>query len=187
MGAEPWVLSIIKKGLRIQFTSRPPLSSNPRPDKASFGLEEASSVTVRTPLNAPQRGDRGGTRTRRPGILLPPFLGSKTVRRLEVRHRPQETKRADRLSALQDGVSTVHQSSVTQGRVGGVRRSIGRILPPTRPSQVSQVLARERTRHILPVQSDVLRTLHGPSYLHESHEVHRSLPAVHVRSAYTCT
>ena len=150
----------------------------PSTDKAAIRREEASSPTVRTQLDAPQRGDRGSSRTSRPGILLPPFLGTKAVRRVEVRHRPQETKRADRLSALQDGVGTDHQSSATQGRVGSIRRSFGRILPLTRPSEVSQVLARERAGHIVPVQSDVFRTLHGSSYLHESHEVHRSLPAV---------
>ena len=150
----------------------------PKTGEASFRPEEVSGATDGTPLNASQGSHRSGAGTRGPGILLPPFLGSKAVGRLEANHRPQETKRASCLSALPDGVSTVHQGSVAHGRVGGVRRSLGRVFPPPRSSQVSQVLAHERAGHILPVQSDVLRPLHGSPRLHEGHEVHSSLPAI---------
>ena len=162
VGAEPWVVSVLRHGYRIPFQDRlPSLSRSP--------------VNFPTyPPKSPKAGGRGHDiqerfgESGRPGsrLLQSPFLGGKGLGRLETLDRPLSPQRVREANPIQNGDCLLSPPLSKRGRLPSIHRPEGRLLPGARPSLLPEVAPFRLGRIGPPVPSPLLQIINRPSGLH---------------------
>ena len=151
IGANQWVVSVLRDGYRIPFRHQlPPSSLRPgtvpnvplRLSKSSRPASRGRDYVVEGSLG---ESLRSGTR-----LLQPSLPGGKGVRRLETRDRPLSFPLSE------------------EGRLPGLYQPEGCILPNTRPRLLQEMAPFRFERDGPSIQGPVLRVIDCPVGLHQS-------------------
>ena len=132
--------------LRLAKSSRP--ASRGRDYDFEGGLEES-----------PRSGSR---------LLQSPLPGGKGVRRLETCDRPLSFQRVRTTNSFQDGNCLLSPPLGKEGRLPGLYRPEGPLLPDTRPRLLQKMAPFRFGRNSSSVQSPLLRVVNCPAGLHQS-------------------
>ena len=101
-------------------------------------------------------------------LLQPSLPGGKGVRRLETRDRPLSFQRVCTTNSFQDGNCLLGPPLSEEGRLPGLYRCEGRILPNTRPRLLQEIAPFRFKRDGSSIQGPVLRVIDYPADHHQS-------------------
>ena len=169
IGAEQWVVSVLREGYRIPFQHRlPPPSQLPGiVSNIPLRLSKSSRPATRGRDHDFEGGlgesPRSGSR-----LLQPPLHGGKDVRRLETRDRPLPFQRVRTTNSFQDGNCLLSPRLSEEGRLPGLYRPERRLLPDTCPHLLQEMAPFRFRLNGPPVQSPLLRVVNCPAGLHQS-------------------
>ena len=136
-------------------------------NKTSCKSYKASSFTSRGKFVVRETGPRVSERSLT-GLLFAPLHGAQEVRGLSPSNRPQVSELHDSLSAFSHGNGQGHSVPASTKRMDNEHRSLRRIFAYPNSSGVQKILKTAYSGAVLPIQGNVLRLEHSPSYIHEA-------------------
>ena len=161
-GADPWVVEVLRWGYRI-------LSCGPHTIQGTHPfsfvrplVHQGQSHGCRSALCS-REGSSGACSTSVSMLLQPFICGNEGLRVLETGDRSFLTESKGSQDTFQDGDSPVSSSLSSEGRLDGVSGLERCVLASSDPPGQSQVPQVRGFRSGLPIQSLVLRSLHGTS------------------------
>ena len=169
IGADPWVVSVLRDGYRIPFEDHPP------PLREVPGTVPNVPAELRV-LSRPPTGDRDhadqrGPRDRpraRPQILQLPIPHRKLVRWLATSDRPLAPEPVRTPDTVQDGNTLIGTTRGQKRGLPSLNRPQGCILPDPRSSLLQEAPLIRVKRDGLPVQGPVLRAFDRATGIRES-------------------
>ena len=171
IGANQWVVSVLRDGYRIPFRHQlPPPPPSLRPGtvpNVPFRLSKSSRPASRGRDNVVE-GSLGESLRSGSRLLQPSLPGGKGVRRLETRDRPLSIQRVCTKNSFQDGNCHLSPPLSEERRLPGLCRPEGRVLPDTRPRLLQEMAPFCFERDGPSIQGPVLRIIDCLAGLHQS-------------------
>ena len=165
--SDKWVLQKVSSGYQLEFTSPPTRTLH----TASQGQRQVQGAAARSQPAPPQeRGGEGHTRADSFPLSLLPH--NEEIGRLATYPQPQETQQIHQATSVQDGVFSSRPSRTTTQLVGRQSRPEGCLPPHSHPSFFQKMAGFRHWRRELPLQVSPIRTLHGPSDIHQGGQSH---------------
>ena len=162
IGADPWVVSVLRDGYRIPLADLPPpLATSP----ARFG---AGSLTPHRDRHHGYERSAGDSPRPGPRLLQPPLPSGKSFRRLAPRNRLLSTERVRPTDPVQNGNSKFRPSNSQKEWLPSLDRPQERLLPDSSTSLFQKAPSLRLERHGLPVQGTMFRSVDRPTGIHES-------------------
>ena len=115
-----------------------------------------------------QKCSRVHQKSRIPGLLHLPFLGSKTQQLVETYSGPQYSEQIFKDKVIQNGDPRDNKNLTTSRGVGNIHRFQRRILPHTDSQSVQEVHAFSCPGSVLQVQSPTIQPVHSPNGVYNS-------------------
>ena len=169
IGAESWVVAVLRDGYRIPFWE---LLPPPRqvagiipnvPARLSAGSRSPSGSREHNPEGSPGDRTRSG-----PRLLQPPLSSRKGIWRLETGDRPLPPQRICATNPVQDEDHRLSAPLGQKGRLPSLRGPERHVLPDPHPPLVQEVAPFRHRRDGPSVQGALLRTVNRPAGFRES-------------------
>ena len=162
-------MEVLREGYRIPFLRPPPLSTEPipMPSYAPTSIKGAALEEVTLALIA--KGAVELAPLPSPGFYSRLFVVWKTSGVVETGHRPVSPQPLRGCFTLPHGDHPVRSSVCPSGGLDGLHRPSGSVSAGSCPSGISSLPPLCGTWPLLPVQSAVFWSVHGPSGLHSGY------------------
>ena len=135
----------------------------------SSSIREVPSVTGGSARNAGKVGNRRNRPdTSRPRLLFSNFRGSESIGRMETSYRSERPEPLHSLSVIQDGDHLVRPSSHQEGRLDGINRPQGRLLPCSDAPTIQEIPPILLPKQDLAIPGPSVWTEHGSESFHKN-------------------
>ena len=170
---DPWVVEVLREGYRIPFL-RPPASSSvcgPHPHAfvCPYFHQGAALEEVTLALIAKGAVELASCSSSLSQLLQQPVCGLEDLGVMATGHRPVSPQSLHGRFALPHGDHPVCSSVCPAGGLAGLHRSSGGVSSGSCASGISLLPALCGSWPHLPIQSVVLRSVHGPAGLHSGY------------------
>ena len=164
-GADPWVVEVLRWGYQIPFSSPPPLSLDPIPSSAIPRPPSRESSFRGGSLSHRQRSGRSCSSL--PWVLQSLVRCLEDVGFVASGDRPLPPERVCASDSVRDGDQPVGSPCNSEARLDGLHRPEGCAPSGSCSSREQKVSSVCGFREGLSVQGPLLRSVHGPSGLHQ--------------------
>ena len=162
-------MEVLRFGYRIPFLSSPPLSPIPVPMPSYNPVSTRGVALEEVTLGLIAKGAVEASSTSISGLLQPSVCRVEDLRVVASGHRPLPPQSLCGCVPLSDGDHPVCSPVSSSGRLDGLHRFEGSVPPGSGSSRISSISTLCVQGSHFPVQSSVLRPIHGSSGLLSGH------------------